>query len=196
MTAVRIGLLGGTFDPPHAAHLALAQCAIQDLGLQSLRVLPTGNPWHRAFQPSLATHRVAMCRMAFAQIPQALVDDRETRREGPTYTIDTVRELRTEFPQAEWFLIIGADQARRFQTWKNWEELLGLVHLVVADRNPEAPQWQNTPMIQARRLPFEPMDISATAIRHRLSQGLSVDGLHPLVQEYVQRHQLYLSQTP
>ena len=188
---MRIGLLGGTFDPPHVAHVELARTAIETLALDRLLVLPAGQPWHRSVQPSAAADRLAMCRLAFAAMSRVDVDDRETRRSGATYTIDTVRELRLEHPQAQWFLIVGADQARRFQTWHEWEELLCLVHLVVAERDAQAGQWQNSALIQALRLPFEPIDISATAIRSRLAQGLPISGLDPKVTDYIRQHQLY-----
>ncbi len=196
MGSQQLGLLGGTFDPPHLAHVELARCAISQLGLSRLYVVPTGQPWHRSFQPSAAVHRLAMCRLAFAGMPLVEVDDRETRRSGPTYTIDTVRELQAEHPHAEWHLIIGADQAKRFSSWQDHEKLLCLVHLVVADREPEAGQWQNTVLRRARRLTFNPMDISATAIRSSVAQGVQVHGLQPQVHDYVVRHQLYRVPTP
>ena len=189
---MRIGLLGGTFDPPHVAHVELARTAIEALGLDRLKVLPAGQPWHRSFQPSPAADRLAMCRLAFGDMPHVEVDDRETLRAGATYTIDTVRELTREQPQAQWFLIVGADQARRFQTWHEWEELLCLVHLVVAERDAEAGQWQNDAMSKARSLPFDPIDISATAIRSCVAQGLQVSGLDPKVLDYIRQHQLYI----
>jgi nicotinate-nucleotide adenylyltransferase len=191
ISEVNMGLLGGTFDPPHLAHVELARSAIRQLGLSRLLVIPTGQPWHRRTPPSAAHHRLAMCRLAFAELPEVEVDDRETRRSGPTYTIDTVRELKSEWPQAVWHLIIGADQAQRFGTWHQHEQLLCLVHIVVADRDPEAGRWQNTVLMQAQRLTFKPMDISATAIRSCVAQGLTAPGLQPQVQDYVLHHQLY-----
>ncbi len=196
MGVQQMGLLGGTFDPPHLAHVEMARSAIAQLGLDRLYVVPTGQPWHRSAQPSLAFHRLAMCRLAFADIPGVVVDDRETRRIGPTYTIDTVRELRAEHPQAEWHLIIGADQAKRFSGWREHEQLLCLMHLVVAERDPEAGQWQNTLLSQARHLTFKPMDISATAIRSSMALGLPVRGLQPQVHDYVVRHQLFKVPSP
>ncbi len=92
----RIGLLGGAFDPPHRAHQALARAAIEQMQLSELRILPTGQAWHKARPLSPAPHRLAMARLAFEGLPQATVDDRELRREGPTYTVDTLRELAAE----------------------------------------------------------------------------------------------------
>ncbi len=193
----RMGLLGGAFDPPHAAHVALAQSAHQALNLDELRVIPTGHPWHRAHPPKAsAEHRLAMCRLAFADMAQTVIDDRESHRCGPSYTIDTVRELRLAHPDAELYLIIGADQARAFQSWRHWQELLRHVHLVVADRDPQAGQWQNTALMAATPLPFNPMDVSATQIRQALGLGRSSPWLDPRVLGYIQQHQLYSTPSP
>jgi nicotinate-nucleotide adenylyltransferase len=191
MTAQRVGLLGGAFDPPHEAHVALAERAIQVLRLQQLLVLPTGQPWHRAQAPTPAVHRAAMCRLAFRGLDQVLVDEREIHRSGPTYTIDTVLELKAERPDAEWFLIMGADQARKIQSWHRWEELLCMVHIVVADRDPAQGQWQNTALSQATVLPWAPREISATQIRDHLSHQRPVPWLDAKVMGYIQQHQLY-----
>ena len=195
MAGLRLGLLGGAFDPPHLAHVSLARSAISQLQLDRMWIMPTGQPWHRSRPPSDASHRLAMCQLAFAEIEKVTVDDRETRRQGPTYTVDTVRELQAQWPGADWFLIIGADQARRFSTWHEWQELQRMVHIVVADRDPEAGQWQNTGLEQALRLRFEPMDISATAIRSCVAQNLMPVGLQPQVLDYIQSHQLYKVQS-
>ncbi len=193
----RMGLMGGAFDPPHAAHVALAQAALTHLALDELRLIPTGSPWHRAHPPvATAVHRLAMCRLAFADLPHIVIDDREARRSGPSYTIDTVRELQREHPDVDWYLIIGADQARAFQTWQQWQELLRRVHLVVADRDPQAGQWQNTALTTAISLPFDPMVVSATQIRQALGSGQSSPWLHPRVLGYIQQHQLYFTPSP
>jgi nicotinate-nucleotide adenylyltransferase len=192
----KVGLLGGAFDPPHAAHVALAELAIEVLGLNRLLVLPTGQPWHRDRPPSLAVHRVSMCQLAFRALRRVQVDDRETRRSGPTYTIDTVRELRAEQPGTEWYLIIGADQARRLDSWHQWEELLCWVHLAVAERDSQRGRWQNTAWEQATVLPWKPLNISATQIRHDLAQGLAVPALDEQVLGYIHQHQLYRTPAP
>ncbi len=193
----RVGLLGGAFDPPHLAHLALAQAAVKHLQLNELRIIPTGTPWHRA-RPPVASfdHRLAMCRLAFAGLSHAVVDDRESLRSGPSYTIDTVRELRLAQADIELYLIIGADQARAFQSWHQWQELLRLVHLVVADRDPQAGQWQNTALMGAIPLTFSPMAVSATQIRQALGSERSSPGLDPRVLGYIQQHQLYTTPSP
>ncbi len=107
----RVGMFGGAFDPPHLAHVALARAAIEQLGLDELRVFPTGMAWHKSRALTPGPHRLEMARLAFAEVPRAIIDPREVRRDGPTYTIDTLRELQRELPQAQLVLVIGADQA-------------------------------------------------------------------------------------
>jgi nicotinate-nucleotide adenylyltransferase len=169
----------------------LAELTLKALELQELLVLPTGQPWHREQAPTPAFHRAAMCRLAFRGLDRVRVDERELSRSGPTYTIDTVLELKAERPAAEWFLIMGADQARKIQTWHRWEELLCMVTMVVADRDPALGQWQNTALAQATLLPWSPRDISATQIRNHLAQGRPVPWLDAQVLGYIQHHQLY-----
>ena len=119
----RIGLYGGAFDPPHLAHVALAQAAVQQLGLERIYIIPTGQPWMKQRQLTPPAHRLHMAQAAFASIPQAVVDDCELRRSGTTYTIDTLTELRAGSPGAELFLLIGADQAAAFHSWRQAQDM-------------------------------------------------------------------------
>ena len=130
----RIGVFGGAFDPPHRAHLALAQLAVEQLQLDELLVFPTGQAWHKARPLSAAEHRLAMTRLAFAQVPKAHVDDRELRREGATYTIDTLEALRTQEPDCALFLVIGSDQAEALTRWHRWTAILEIATICVAVR--------------------------------------------------------------
>ena len=199
----RIGLLGGAFDPPHQAHQALARAAIAQLRLDELRLLPTGDAWHKARTLSPGPHRLAMARLAFAGLPQAVVDDRELRRTGPTYTVDTLRELAAEHPGAELLLVIGADQAQAFDRWREPGAITRLATICVARRPPDdtgemAPDVMSAeptyPIPGGRWLPLDmaPMLLSATAIRQRLGQGLGADGLlDPAVARYIAQHHLY-----
>lgn len=141
----RIGLFGGAFDPPHAAHAALAAVAIDQLRLDELRILPTGQAWHKARGLTPAAHRVAMARLAFAGLPQAALDEREIRREGPSYTVDTLREIAAESPGADLFLVIGADQALAFDRWRAPDEITRLATICVADRPLDLPLDGTTP---------------------------------------------------
>lgn len=130
----RIGVFGGAFDPPHLAHHALAQAAVSQFQLDQLLVMPTGQAWHKSRDLTSAEHRLAMTRLAFEDVAQVQVDARETQRSGPTYTFDTLTELRNEHPQAELFLFIGTDQAEAFHTWHQWQGILKLATVVAARR--------------------------------------------------------------
>ena len=116
----RIGVMGGAFDPPHLAHRALAESALRELKLSELRIFPTGQAWHKSTALSPAADRLAMARLAFDSLPGVQVDDAELRRQGPTYTLDTLQALRLARPHAQLFLVIGADQARSFERWHGW----------------------------------------------------------------------------
>lgn len=196
----RLGVFGGSFDPPHLAHVALARAAVQQLGLDELRVLPTGQAWHKARPLSAAEHRLAMSRSAFADVPHAMVDDRELRRAGPTYTVETLRELRSQHPGDELLLVIGADQAEALHTWRESAEILRLATIGVAARarpDPGAPPFDTDalPPGSWRAVELPPMPVSATQIRARVAAGQGIDQLVPPgVASYIDRHNLYRGQ--
>ena len=104
--AKRLGIFGGSFDPPHIAHIALAKHAVEQFELAELRIIPTGDPWHKDRTLTPSPHRLAMTRLAFAEVPQAVVDPREIDREGATYTVDTLEELKAEAPEADLLSLI------------------------------------------------------------------------------------------
>ena len=199
MTAVapRLGLFGGTFDPPHNAHVALARNAIAELGLDKLYILPTGQPWHKGQAPSAAVHRVAMARLAFEDVTGAVVDARETFRPGATYTADTLQELRAEHPAAQWHLLIGADQALAFTQWQRWQELVAHAIICIAQRDHSTPasevfssKFGSKSQIRLLQTPWMP--VSATDIRQRVAHGLGVSHLVPeAVARYIVDHSLY-----
>lgn len=132
----RIGMLGGAFDPPHRAHLALAQLAVEALELDELHIIPTGQAWHKARTLSSPDHRLAMTQLAFQGMPHMRVDDRELQRAGPTFSIDTLEALQQESPGAQLYLIMGADQFVAFQQWHKWQAIAGLAIICIADRAP------------------------------------------------------------
>lgn len=188
----RIGLFGGAFDPPHIAHVALARTALVQLRLDTLHILPTGNAWHKHRDLSASEHRLAMCHLAFDDLPGVVVNPLELNREGPSYTVETLRSLQQASPDAEWFLLIGADQARDFQRWKDWPEILQRATLVVADRDPEAGQWHNSGLAKALHLQMPVLSVSATDVRERLRQQLPVDTLVPeAILRYIDQQGLY-----
>jgi len=207
---MRVGMFGGAFDPPHGAHRALAEAALQQLALDCLHVLPTGMAWHKTRTLSAADHRVAMCRLAFGDLPGVVIDGREIHRAGPSYTADTLAELRREYPHAELFLVLGADQLLAFKTWVRWPEVVALTTLAVANRPTHiGADAMNAPAeetdLSQVDLPFQrlimPLQaVSATAVRARLAQsaGGPASGLDvlvpPSVASYISQHHLY--QTP
>lgn len=192
----RIGLLGGSFDPPHLAHLALGRAARAQLALDELRWLPAGAPWQKAGRVLAApAHRRAMLAALLADEPGSVIDARELQRDGATYTIDTVRALQAEVPDAEWFLVIGQDQYARFDTWHAWPELLQRLTLAVAARDGRAP----TPPAALAAVPHRcvsialpAMPISASAVRERLAAGQGVTDLVGTgVAGYIDQHRPY-----
>ncbi len=197
----RIGLFGGSFDPVHQGHRALADAAMAQLGLDELRWVVAGQPWQKAGrQLALAADRVAMVEAAIADAPGQRVERIEVDREGPSYTIDTVRALQAdEAAGTDWWLLIGQDQHANFCSWRDWRELLGRVGLAVAARNGIAPQ----PSAELGTVPHRwqvvampPHPASATAIRSRLAAGESAQllapaWLSPVVADLIARRALY-----
>ena len=171
-TALRIGLFGGSFDPVHNAHVALAEVAMTQLKLNSVRWIPAGNPWQKPAQLAPAEHRAAMVTLAIAHEPRFVLDGCELHRDGPSYTLDTVRDLKAIHPSAQFFLIIGQDQYTGFHTWRGWQELLQVVTLAVAGR-PGASREVNAEVRNqghhAVTLPM--MGISSTEIRRQIGRA-------------------------
>ncbi|MEO5671983.1 MAG: nicotinate (nicotinamide) nucleotide adenylyltransferase [Ramlibacter sp.] len=192
--AFRLGVFGGAFDPPHIAHVALARAAVEQLQLDELRIFPTGVAWHKAQSETSAEHRLAMARLAFAGLARTVVDDRELRRPGPTYTVDTLRELKSERPAAELFLVMGEDQATAFTRWREWQTILGMVTLCMAARPANVPTAEPglPPQARLRQLQLSPMPESATEVRQRVAAGEGIAHLVPPgVASYIDRHHLY-----
>ncbi len=195
----RLGVYGGAFDPPHIAHHALAQAAINQLQLDQLRVFPTGQAWHKARQPSAAQHRLAMAQLAFADLAKVQVDARETRRPGATYTIDTLNQLQAENPGAELFLLMGSDQFQAFSSWHRWQDIAKIATICIAARaisagaqTPNSMQNTAQTACKIQGIDMPAMDISATQLRERVRQGLSVDHLvNTDVARYIALHHLF-----
>lgn len=206
LAPTRIGVYGGAFDPPHQAHRVLAQTAIEQLKLDQLLILPTGQAWHKARALTEAEHRLAMCLLAFGDLRNTRIDPRETRRSGPSYTADTLAELHREWPGAQFFLILGADQLLAFKTWMRWPEVLQMAQLAVANRATRIGEdaLDSTHLgadLSDVDVPFIPLDmpltnISATAVRARFGQPLGRSGTQaalvpPAVAGYISQHHLY-----
>ena len=133
-----IGIFGGTFDPIHFGHLRTAFELLQAMRLSEMRFMPAGNPPHRDVTVASAEQRLAMVRAATEGQPGFVVDDREVRREGISYSVDTMRTLRADYPDSSLCLIVGMDAFLGLPKWRQWRELLELAHLVVAHR----PGWR------------------------------------------------------
>ncbi len=189
----RVGLFGGSFDPVHEAHLALARSALAALALDELRWIPAGQPWQKARTMTPALHREAMLRLAIEGEPRFVLDRIELERSGPSYTIDTVRELAAREPGSEWLLLIGADQYAGLHTWREWRELLGLVTLAVANRPGERPAADAEVARHPHAVvPLPLLDVSATEIRERTAGGQDISKLvPPQVARYIEIHGLY-----
>lgn len=198
----RLGVYGGAFDPPHLAHSQLAQAAVAQLQLDALRVLPTGQAWHKDRALTGAEHRLAMTRLAFQDVPKTQVDEREIHRAGPTYTVDTLRELAHEYPDAQLFLVMGADQAKSLPKWHEIGEITRLAIICVAERDaPEISKAQGQvhsqdvdPVVQGdfRKIALPLMPHSATDIRTRVASGQPLNALVcETVARYIQDHHLY-----
>ena len=195
MTPRRVGMFGGAFDPPHVAHRALVQAALQQLQLERLHLVPTGRAWHKPHALSDARHRLAMAELAFGDLAGVIVDPRETLRQGPSYTVDTLRELQQTYPGAQLYLLIGADQARVLQTWHDWHGVLQCAIVCVAGRDgATAPPFEPPTGLGARftTLSLPDMPVSATDIRARAAAGQSVLPLvGDAVARYIDSHRLY-----
>ncbi len=195
----RLGIYGGAFDPPHLAHEALARAAVMQYDLDALHILPTGHAWHKSRTLTASEHRTAMAKIAFSDLPQAVVDEREMQREGASYTIDTLHELQTENPQAQLFLLMGQDQLKFFPQWHKYQEILQVTTLLVALRADSIKEKARKDEINQGKIDYQPLQmpaspISATQIRLLCQQHRSIDHLvKPAVARYIVAHRLYSS---
>lgn len=209
-----LGVLGGTFDPVHVAHVRLAEEATRQLALAGVIWIPAGNPWHRRPPVASGAHRLAMVRLAAAH-PGYAVDDAEILANTPSYTVPTLERLRQrQGPRRPLVLLMGADAFLGLTTWRRWHDLFALAHIGVASRPtfdlapehmpPElAEEWHRRLVSHVDALPAAPAGaiatfrldagtVSSTEVRQRLRQGAPVDALlPPSVLDYIRRHRLY-----
>ncbi|KAA9130332.1 nicotinate-nucleotide adenylyltransferase [Marinihelvus fidelis] len=206
-----MGLFGGTFDPVHRGHIQVALDASEALEIDDFRLLPAGDPPHRMGTHAPAADRVAMLELALRGYSGLSIDTREVDREGPSYMVDTLEELRQAHPDAPLVLVLGQDAANGLHRWHRWQRLPALAHLVVMTRPGERPMYggqlgtalahRETREIARLKdstaglllhLDVSQMDVSSTEIRRRIAAGDPVVTLLPPgVLGYIEEHGLY-----
>jgi nicotinate-nucleotide adenylyltransferase len=209
-----IGILGGTFDPIHYGHLRMADDVCVALDLSEVRLIPAGNPYHRAGAepPSGRLDRLTMARLAVAEFPRLAVDGREAATDAPSYTVDTLAALRSELSAVPLLLLLGADAFVTLPSWKEWRRLFDLAHLVLIARPgfsmpdplPDALRREYAGRVtrdpgllkgKAGRIyqqKVDPQPVSATAIREMVRRRERPNGLTPAaVIHYIETHHLY-----
>jgi len=198
-----LGVLGGAFDPPHASHRRLAVEALQRLPIRELRVIPAGDhPHKRGNQLSPAADRLAMCHLAFAGLPGVVVDDRELRRAGPSFTVDTLAAMAAEQPGRALYFLIGSDNLPLLPTWRAPERILELCTVVTWPRAghpiddavlrslPVSAAAQERLRAHVLALPAD--DIAASDLRARWRAGdHDLPEVAPAVRDYIEAHGLY-----
>jgi nicotinate-nucleotide adenylyltransferase len=191
----RIGVMGGTFDPIHNGHLVAASEVRQHFGLDEVLFVPTGQPYQKR-DVSEAEHRYLMTVIATASNPDFTVSRVDIDRGGPTYTIDTLRELRAARPDAELFFISGADAVAQILEWKDARELFSLAHFVAVSRPGHPLTVSGLPEEHVSLLEVPALAISSTDCRNRVSRGFPVWYLVPDgVVQYISKYHLYRSST-
>jgi nicotinate-nucleotide adenylyltransferase len=209
-----VGILGGTFDPIHHGHLRMAEDLADILKFDALRFIPSANPPHKQSPTTSAEDRCEMVKLAIASNPRFILDDRELKREGASYTIDTLLSLRQELgEEVALCLIMGSDAFAEFDSWHRWREILSLCHLVLVERPHIGLTEALRPALQtllrdryteqAAQLPgsasglitiqrITTLDISATGLRSHMASGRSIRYLLPdAVMSYIEANKLY-----
>lgn len=204
----RIGILGGTFDPVHFGHLRPALDLADALGLDTLRLLPCHQPSHRGRPGASTMQRIAMLRHAIEGVPRLMVDTRESERDKPSYSVDTLQSFRDEFADAQLLFFMGLDAFQNFCNWHQWQRILELAHLVVVPRPAVQLDGDAEHLMMSRKRdsreelqdlaggilmqPVTQMEISATAIRAMVAAGRDIRYMTPdSVCRYIAQHQLY-----
>jgi nicotinate-nucleotide adenylyltransferase len=191
---IRVGILGGTFDPIHNGHLEAADAARRELTLDRIMLLPARTPPHRSAEPrASAFHRFAMAALAATTRPGMEVSDLELHRDGPSYTSITLQQLHAEgYKPSQLFFILGADAYAEIAAWHDYPRLLDFSNFVVVSR----PGISMSHVASSPRMLFvaaDTPDVSSTEIRRRVSAGESIEGLMPsIVADHIRRHRLYV----
>lgn len=195
----RIGVLGGTFDPPHVAHLVLAEAARSSLDLDSVWFLTAGKPPHKLGHPiSPASVRLRLLRLALGGVREFRALSLELERHGPSYTVDTLEALHERSPRTEWWLVIGSDTLRDLPTWRRPGRVLDLAGIAVMARPGHPATWpRSLPRGRYKKIDAPRLDLSSSEIRSRTARGASIRFLVPEpVEAYIRRHHLYVDGSP
>jgi nicotinate-nucleotide adenylyltransferase len=206
-----IAIFGGTFDPVHHGHLRAASEVAEQLKVSDFRLLPAGQPPHREGTWAEAYHRLAMLELALAPYPDLTVDEREVRREGPSFMVETLESIRAESGNAPVMVCLGQDAANGLNRWHRWREIFDLAHLVVMTRPRSRPQYpedlsefiverqvqrtrdlMDSPCGRVRHVEVTQLEISSTDIRRQLATGRNPRFLLPeTVLAYIRKHGFY-----
>ncbi len=194
----QIALLGGSFDPVHLGHQAMAQAALQQLPIDELWWVPVGQAWQKSRALTPAHHRVAMLERAIGRDPRQRIETCEIERSGPTYTIDTLNTLVARHPGVVWHLLLGWDQFLNLPTWKQWPDVASRVKLAVVQRPGPTPGVAASAVpaelqgLSIEHLHMAPWNVSSTAIRADAAQGRAVlDRVSAPVARYISDRGLY-----
>lgn len=204
-----IGVFGGTFDPVHNGHVLTISELLEKLPFEKILVIPNFQPPHRESSQVSYKHRYEMASMAFKDIPKTIVDSRESLREGPSYAIETVKEIMSEEEGVRVVMIVGSDSFVDIHSWYKWKDLINLVDFVIMKR-PDLPLSKNKKAkdlvsvkgfkkdlfedskLNIFEIEVTPFKISSSSIREKIVKGKKIDHLvNTLVKEYIKKHGLY-----
>ncbi len=190
---MKIGIMGGNFDPPHIGHLIGAELALEKFALDFVLFIPFNIPVHRESTQTPAEKRLKMVKLAIKGNKRFKASDIEIKRGGKSYTIDTVRELQKVYKDAEFYIIIGTDQAEKFEEWKEYEELLKICNFIILTRGKyDEEKIKNIFGEKANMLKLE-LGVSSSEIRKRVKEGKTIKYMVPeSVEKFIRREKLYL----
>ena len=203
---MKIGIYGGTFNPPHKGHLHMAQAFLETVQPDTMLVIPNKRPVHKICEDlALDEERLALCRLAFSA-PQFTVSAMEIESDKPSFTLYTIEALRKTYPDAELCLLVGSDMFLSFHKWYHYKDILNEVTLYVASREGQVSKQdlrsyafqklglylRGEPNEKVQILPIEPLEVSSSLLRERLCHGKSTDDfLAPQVLDYIKEHHMY-----
>ncbi|PIE57826.1 MAG: nicotinate (nicotinamide) nucleotide adenylyltransferase [Desulfobulbus propionicus] len=208
-----IGLFGGTFDPVHNGHLEICRYVLRRHHLDAILFIPAPYPPHKLYTKASFKHRVAMLRLALVNEPDMQVSLIEEEHRGRSYTVDTIETLKKKYPETRYSLIIGGDSLQELRTWHRSERLLSLVDVIVAGRRDQTPSFFVADCVKGLKPEFQydqsiqqfrstantkliyhghlHIPVSSSQVRSQLQSGICPSGLDPVVQNYIQEHNLY-----